>query len=110
MTTYNIAATPAVVYATPATLLKIGFGSPAQNTEMVKEVQAMLAGMELNGKLVLLNGPASLPVAVVLAHKLVHVFGAIGVFDPKLNGYVVSASHDPQFELGQLIPAADVQS
>ena len=110
MSSYNIAIISAcLVSGVEATVLRIGFGTPAQNTEIVREASAKLATMEMAGPLVLLNGPASLPVAIVLAHRLVHLFGALGVFDPKLNGYVISATHDPRFDLGQLIPATEVQ-
>ncbi len=59
----------------------------------------------LGGRLVLVNGPASLPVACVLAHYLAHRFGAVAVYDPKLGSYVVSITHDPEYPLGALIPA-----
>lgn len=57
------------------------------------------------GKLIKINGPASLPVACVLAHRLCHLFGVVAVFDPKISGYVVSISHDPAFKVGDVIPA-----
>ena len=42
----------------------------------------------------LLHGPASLAAVAVIVHHVAHLFGAVGVFDPKLNGYVVVVSHD----------------
>lgn len=111
MTTFNIAATHVNVSATPATLLKIGFGSPAQNTEIVKDAKAALEACQLQGgELVLLNGPASLPVACVITHGVCHKFSAVGVFDPKMSGYVVSIAHGGKYNVGDVIPAADVQS
>jgi CRISPR-associated protein Csx3 len=38
-----------------------------------------------------------------LAHRLVHRFGAVAVFDPKLAKYVVCVTHNPTYELGQLV-------
>jgi CRISPR-associated protein Csx3 len=38
-----------------------------------------------------------------LAHAVGHIYGAIACFDPKLNKYVVSISHDPDYEVGNLI-------
>ena len=88
--------------------LKIGFGEPAQNDQIVRDVVARLAEMEQAGELdgggvVKLNGPASLPVAVAIVHGVLHKFSAVGVFDPKLNKYVVAATHDPAYAVGDLI-------
>ena len=57
------------------------------------------------GGLLKINGPASLPVAMVLARKLSHLFAAIAFFDPKLNKYVVAISHsrNPDYAVGNLI-------
>ena len=43
-----------------------------------------------------------------LAHGLGHLYGAVGVFDPKVNAYVVAITHDPGRPLGSWIPASDV--
>lgn len=88
--------------------LKIGFGELAQNDQIVRDVVARLAEMEQAGELngggvIKLNGPASLPVAVAIAHGVLHKFSAVGVFDPKLNKYVVAATHDPAYVVGDLI-------
>ncbi|MDO8512190.1 MAG: CRISPR-associated protein Csx3 [bacterium] len=99
--TYNVI----VDAAAPATTLKIGFGSPAQNDQIVKDAVAAVKALGLTGgKLVKLNGPASLPVAVAIGHEVAHLFGAVAVFDPKLgNKYVVVVSHDPDFAVGSVI-------
>lgn len=88
--------------------LKIGFGEQAQNDVIVKEVSETLKGMKENGELsggglIKLNGPASLPVSITIAHKLIHIFSSIAVFDPKINKYVISVSHDPIYQVGDLI-------
>ncbi len=85
-------------------VLKVGFGSPASNDAIVKEVSESIKEMALPGGPVLkINGPASLPVAVVIAHAVVHLYGAVAVWDPKLGKYVVSVSHNPAFSIGDLI-------
>ncbi|MBD3282097.1 MAG: CRISPR-associated protein Csx3 [Candidatus Portnoybacteria bacterium] len=89
-------------------ILKIGFGSPAQNNEIVKEAEARLEEMAESGELaggevIRVNGPASLPVAMLLAHKLAHLYQAIACFDPKLSKYVVAIAHGDKFAIGDLL-------
>ena len=85
-------------------LLKIGFGRPADNTEIVAEAKRLVEALNLKGgRLVKLNGPASLPVAMVLCHAVAHLFKAVAVFDPKMNQYVVCVSHDPDLSVGQTV-------
>lgn len=100
MTTYKIEISSGV--------LKVGFAEPAQNDQIVRDAAARLDEMtesgELSGgQLLKINGPASVPVAFVLAHKVAHLYGAIGFFDPKLGKYVVSITHNPAYNLGDLI-------
>lgn len=110
MATYNITASTVRSLFGYAMLLKIGFGAPAQNDQIVKDAAAALEGLKLEGgRLVLLNGPASLPVAIVLGHGVSHLYAAVACFDPKLAAYVVSVTHDPELALGQLIPASGVK-
>jgi CRISPR-associated protein Csx3 len=118
MTTYNITANSVSAAARPATLLRLSFGTQAGNDQIVKDVVARLKELQLSGgKMVLLNGPASLPVAIAIGHGVSHLFAAVACFDPKLvvdgkagGAYVVSVSHDPEMPVGTLISGADVQS
>lgn len=94
-------------------VLKVGFGEPAQNDQIVKDAAARLDKMmesgELSGGALLkINGPASVPACYVIAHKVAHLYGAIAVFDPKLgekgtSKYVVCISHNPAYKLGDVI-------
>jgi CRISPR-associated protein Csx3 len=89
-------------------LMQVGFGDPATNDVIVRDVAAMLPDILLHnphpgGPLLKINGPASLPVAVVIAHAVTHLYGAVAVYDPKLGKYVVSVSHNPDFKIGDLI-------
>ncbi|WP_414529938.1 CRISPR-associated protein Csx3 [Nodularia chucula] len=89
-------------------ILRVGFGDPAQNDQIVKDAVARLEEMTTSGKLtggqlLKINGPISIPVAFVLAHKLAHIYGAIGFFDPKLSKYVICITHNPSYKLGDLI-------
>ncbi|MBD2389269.1 MAG: CRISPR-associated protein Csx3 [Anabaena sp. CoA2_C59] len=89
-------------------ILRVSFGEPAQNDQIVKDAAAKLeqmiqSGELAGGQLLRINGPISIPVAFVLAHKLAHIYGAIGFFDPKLSKYVICITHNPAYRLGDLI-------
>lgn len=90
--------------------MTVGFGDPAPNTDIVKEVHSTLAtlirdGGVTGGPLLKITGPASLPVGFVIAHAIGHLYGAIAVYDPKIPGYLVSISHHPQYAVGDIIAA-----
>jgi CRISPR-associated protein Csx3 len=89
-------------------VLMVGFGEPAQNDAICREAAARLkeltsSGVLAGGDIIKINGPASLPVAVVIAHEVVHRYQAVAVYDPKLGKYVVAVSHSPQYKVGDLI-------
>lgn len=91
-------------------VLKLSFGAPASNIEIVKDAieevnRLVSAGELLSGKMIKLNGPASLPVAVAITNSVSGLFEVVAVFDPKLNGYVVSISSDSAYEIGSVLPA-----
>lgn len=89
-------------------LLRINFAEPAQNDAIVRCAVARLDELVesdeiAGGKMVKLNGPASLPVAVTIAHAVAHLYEVVAVFDPKLSKYVVSVSHTADYRPGDLI-------
>lgn len=90
-------------------VLTVGFGEPAQNDQIVQDATTRLdeltaSGQLTGGTLLKVNGPASMPVAFVIAHKVAHLYGAIAVYDPKLgNKYVVCITHNPTYKIGDLI-------
>jgi len=89
-------------------VLKVGFGTPAQNDEIVRGAVARLAEMTASGelaggKIIKINGPASLPVAIAIAHAVAHLYEVVGVFDPKMAKYVVAVSHGGNVKPGDLI-------
>lgn len=88
--------------------MKVGFGDAASNNQIVSDVAGILDDMKADGTLVggpllKINGPASLPVAFVLAHAVLHIYGAVAVFDPKLQKYVVAVAHGADYAVGDLI-------
>ena len=89
-------------------VLKVGFGEPGQNDAIVRDavtrLNEMTEGGELpGGKLIKINGPASLPVAVAIAHAVNHLYETVAVFDPKLNKYVIAVTHSNEHRPGDLI-------
>ena len=94
-------------------VLRVDFGRPGDNAQIVKDADARLDAMRRTGELssgalLKINGPASIPVAMVLVHKVSHLFGAIACFDPKLNTYVVAISHSPKYAVGDLIDCLSI--
>ena len=75
--------------------LNIDFGETAgTNVEIVTEVGETLQQIDLTGGGTLkINGRASLPVGMQIAHAVGHLFTEIACFDPKLDAYVVVISH-----------------
>jgi CRISPR-associated protein Csx3 len=103
MSTYNVSLVPAQAEGT--VLLKVAFGDPGQNDQIVKDAIKALDDLgQIGGKTCLVNGPASLPVAMALAHRLVHLLTEVACFDPKLGAYVVAVSHGGR-PVGTLIRA-----
>lgn len=89
-------------------VLRVGFADPAQNDQICRDAAEKLGDMVADGTLsggsvIKVNGPASLPVAVVIAHAVSHLYEVVAVFDPKLGKYVVAVSHTPEFTVGDLI-------
>jgi CRISPR-associated protein Csx3 len=84
--------------------VEIGFCEPAENTTLVPEAIHAVRALALKGGAgIHFSGPASLPVAMALAHLVAHLFGYVACWDPKLSGYVVAISHDPEVPPGRLI-------
>jgi CRISPR-associated protein Csx3 len=89
-------------------VLRVKFGEAAQNDAICRDAAARLEELVSSGELaggpvIKINGPASLPVAVVIAHAVGHLYEAVAVFDPKLGKYVVATSHGSPLKVGDLI-------
>lgn len=94
--------------STNGDLLKVTFGESAENDEIVRYVAARIEEMKAGGalaggKLLRINGPASLPVCMTITHALAHLYGALAWYDPKMGKYVVAVAHDPDRRVGDLI-------
>ncbi len=88
-------------------VLTIGFGDPANNDKIVRAAAARLKylvekGTLAGGEIIRINGPATLPVAMTIAHSLGHLYQAVACYDPKLAKYVVVIAHGDKYRVGDL--------
>jgi len=97
------------VEKTATDMLKVSFGAESENDRKVVDAKTQLDALaeagELQGELIKINGPASLPVAMTIAHAVAHTFGAVACFDPKVGGYIVAIAHGGKYAVGDVIPA-----
>ncbi|MEO0969555.1 MAG: CRISPR-associated protein Csx3 [Cyanobacteria bacterium J06639_18] len=100
--------------------LKIKFGATKSNGDRIlkdasKRLDELLeSGAIPGGKLLKIDGPASLPVCYLIAHKLSHLYGAIAIFDPKIGRqgyktYIIAITHTPAYKIGELIETEEPQ-
>ncbi|KST68543.1 hypothetical protein [Mastigocoleus testarum] len=101
-------------------ILKVKFGAIKANGDRIvkdaaKRLDELLGfGAIPGGKLLKIDGPASLPVCYLIAHKLSHLYGAIAIFDPKIGRkgyktYIIAITHTPAYEIGELIETEEPQ-
>lgn len=89
-------------------ILRVGFGEPAGNDRIVQDASEAITGLLRSGalhggKLLKVNGPASMPVAMLMGHCFAHLYETVACYDPKLGAYVVIASHGGPHLLGELL-------
>ena len=90
------------------TVLKMGFGDSAPGNQIVTAVTQLIEQVDLTGGgVVLINGPMTIPVAFIIAHKVLHLFSCIAVFDPKLDGYIVVTNHGSAHATGAIVHESD---
>ncbi|WP_414621590.1 CRISPR-associated protein Csx3 [Calothrix sp. CCY 0018] len=111
-------------------VLHVGFNRdfPAQGDRIAKDAlekitQMIDSGEICGGKRILIDGPQSVPVAYILSHKLVHLYAAVAVLDPKLGSkistpdgairhktYIVTSVHgSTEYQVGDLIETQESQ-
>jgi CRISPR-associated protein Csx3 len=91
-------------------VLQVDFNRLEQvdNDRIVKDAEICLdakiaSGEIAGGSLLKINGPASLPVCYTISHKVSHLYKAIAVFDPKMDRYVVTNTHNAKYKLGDTL-------
>jgi CRISPR-associated protein Csx3 len=80
-----------------------GVTTPVEFSAAVQAIAPQLAGAHV----VLLNGRAPVWGYGMLIHAA-HPSLAIACFDPRMEGYVVVATHDARYKMGQVIAAETV--
>lgn len=92
-------------------IIDCSFGETAPNNLIVSEVvHTIEETMSLigGGEVLLVNGPMSLPVAMVIGHAVLHRFATVACYDPKLQGYVVVSNHDGFYDVGEVLDALKI--
>lgn len=90
-------------------ILRIAFREPAQNDVIVADALHAIERLRLTGgRMIKFNGPASLPVAMALAHAVAHRYEVVACYDPKLECYIVAISHAPDLRPGDRIDAKGI--
>ncbi|MBC6434188.1 CRISPR-associated protein Csx3, partial [Nostoc sp. HG1] len=100
-------------------ILKVRFGKPANGDQVIRDaavrLDEMMASGELSGgKILKIDGPASVAVSYLIAHKVSQLYGVIAVFDPKIGrrGYktfITTVSQTPAYKIGELIETDEPQ-
>ena len=113
MSFYKIEKTGASFNGAAVDVLKVGFADPEKNPAIVRDAVAKLNALaesepNYGGKIVFVNGPASLPAAMVIAHALAHRYGAVACFVPPEKRYVVAIAHGGEYAPGDEIPMEQV--
>jgi len=54
-------------------------------------------------KILLLSGRAPIWMYGSLVHKYAHLVQAVGIYDPKINGYVIVATHSNEVSTGDIV-------
>lgn len=104
-------------------VLKVGFNRirPAQGDQIVRDAYEQLEQMIASGEIIggrgvlKIDGPQSVPVAYVIAHRLSHLYEAIAVLDPKIGSkgcktYIVTMTHgSSKYQVGDTLETPEPQ-
>jgi len=110
---YKVEKTQANFNGSAVDVLKVGFADPEKNPAIVRDAVEKLEALAVaepnyGGKIVFINGPASLPVAMAISHAVAHRYGAVACFVPPEKGYVVAVAHGGEHTPGDFIPMEQV--
>ena len=88
------------------TTIEVAFGpDKADNDKIVPDAIRAIEALELQGgRLICIDGAASLPAAMAIAHAVCHLYSYVACYDPKLHRFVVAIAHGPEHKPGELLP------
>lgn len=80
--------------------------SKRTNQELLKMASSEITDLKTlvkHGGVLKITGRCSLPLMSFLTHSFGHLHQAICVYDPKLDRFLVTISHSPEYSVGDLI-------
>ncbi len=66
-----------------------------------KRLDEIFGTDKYGGRLLLINGSMNINIALMIGAYLQYYYGAIAIFDPQSQKYVVSWSESPDYQIGQ---------
>ena len=90
-------------------IAKIKNGTEVDGDQILRDAKAQLEGLINSGKLpggnqlLKINGRSTVLAGFLIASQLAHRYSALAVFDPKLEKYVVTVSHSPDYQIGRVL-------
>jgi len=96
-------------------IAKINNGKQVDGDEILRDAKTELESLMHSGGLpggkqpLRINGRTTVLASFLIGSQLAHKYSSIAVFDPKVEGYVVTISHSPDYRVGQIL-ASPVKS
>lgn len=90
-------------------IARINNGKQVDGDEILRDAKTELESLMHSGDLpggkqpLQINGRTTVLASFFLGSQLAHKYSSIAVFDPKVEGYVVTISHSPDYRVGQIL-------
>lgn len=94
-------------------IARINNGKQVDGDEILRDAKTQLESLMDSGGLpggkqpLQINGRTTVLASFYLGSQLAHKYSSIAVFDPKLESYVVTISHSPDYRVGQMLASGD---
>jgi len=83
-------------------LLQINLDKPIQPSDLTS-----IDFPKAQGKGLIISGRAPIWLYCYVLHYYLHLFQVIAIYDPKLGGAVIIASHSPDYKVGDILPITE---
>ena len=67
------------------------------------KLRSWLIDKQPRSEILVISGRAPIWLYAFLVHEVVHLWKVVAVYDPKLNGAVIIASHKPEYFVGDIV-------